>query len=182
MKVGVEGASGFCARELAAGRSDLDQESRFGTERKREQVCKPDSVPPASRGRRPFLWAAELLPGSSDLPESRFRPPANRRTGWSEQPLLPYLVLLRVGFSLPRMSPYARCALTLSPHGKPGDRTFSPLPRPAASHATRTLTRGGIFSVALSVPAQPSAEPKAAQILAVSQHTALRSPDFPPSE
>ena len=45
--------------------------------------------------------------------------------------LLSYLVLLRVGFSLPRTSPSGRCALTLSPVAR--GRTFSPLPRQAGA-------------------------------------------------
>jgi hypothetical protein len=52
-------------------------------------------------------------------------------------PLLPYLVLLRAGFSLPAPSLTPRCALTAP---------FHPYPGPA-----RKPSRGGIFSVALSV-------------------------------
>ena len=91
---------------------------------------------PAQAGRQSFLWAVELLPGSSDLPGSLPPGPCGPRLR-SGPLLLPYLVLLRVGFSLPRTSPSGRCALTLSPVQR--DRTFSPLPR----------FRGGIFSVAL---------------------------------
>src|SRR3989442_16003187 len=42
--------------------------------------------------------------------------------------LLSYLVLLRVGFTLPRASLPERCALTLEPRQR--GRTFSPLPVP----------------------------------------------------
>ena len=80
---------------------------------------------PAEAGRRSFLWAAELLPGSSDLPESYPRPLPGG-VGWSEPLLLSYLVLLHVGFPLPRPSPSGRCALTLSSRR---NRTISPLPR-----------------------------------------------------
>ena len=38
--------------------------------RKREQVCKPNSVPPDSPGVATIPLAPALLPGSSDLPES----------------------------------------------------------------------------------------------------------------
>src|ERR1035438_283776 len=68
--------------------------------------------------------------------------------------LLPYLVLLRVGFSLPAELLLPRCALTAP---------FHPYP---------TLRRGGIFSVALSV------EPLRTRP-AVSRPAALWRPDFP---
>ena len=124
---------------------------------------------PAEAGRRSFLWAAELLPGSSDLPESYPRPLPGG-VGWSEPLLLSYLVLLHVGFTLPRPSPSGRCALTLSSRR---NRTISPLPR----LATGRYIFCGTFRTCLT----PRAGAKEArQILAVSQHTALRSPDFPP--
>ena len=121
----------------------------------------------------------ELLPGSSDLPESDPRPLPGG-VGRSESLLLSYLVLLHVGFALPRPSPSGRCALTLSSRRS---RTISPLPRLVA----RSLTAAGRQSGAvyflwhcpyLPNPSRPEAE-QARQILAVSQHTALRSPDFP---
>jgi len=133
-------------------------------------------------GWRSFLWAAGLLPGSSNLPEGY---PFSRQAGkrLRSEPLLPsYLVLLRVGFSLPRRSPSERCALTLSPLIW-GPHLFTLIPADL-----RQLGDGkpppwdGIFSVALSVSATPLRHPpkEAQPILAVSQHTALRSPDFPP--
>ena len=78
-----------------------------------------------------------------------------RKSSGSGQAILPYLVLLRVGFSLPLRLPATRCALTAP---------FHPYPR---------LHAGGTFSVALSVkrvyePAPP----------AVNRHAALRRPDF----
>ena len=57
--------------------------------------------------------------------------PSSRGRGGS--PLVPYLVLLRVGFTLPPRLPEARCALTAPFHPYPGG------------------CRGGTFSVALSV-------------------------------
>jgi len=80
-----------------------------------------------------------------------------RESSGSGQAILPYLVLLRVGFSLPLRSPATRCALTAPFH--PYQRTL----RPA----------GGTFSVALIretgfEPAPP----------AVSRHAALWRPDF----
>ncbi len=80
------------------------------------------------------------------------RPTRKLRAG---HPLtLPYLVLLRVGFTVPWMSPPRRCALTAP---------FHPYHRPE-----RRL--GGMFSVALSFRSPG---------LGVSQHTALWSSDFP---
>jgi len=64
--------------------------------------------------------------------------------------MLSYLVLLRVGFTLPLLLPAARCALTAP---------FHPY-----------LKEGGIFSVALAVDLRPPG---------VTWHPALRSPDFP---
>src|SRR6056297_2469683 len=68
--------------------------------------------------------------------------------------LLPYLVLLRVGFTVPR---------TVTGRAVRSYRTFSPLPAPKRL--------GGLFSVALSVGSRPPG---------VTWHPALRSPDFPP--
>ena len=70
---------------------------------------------------------------------------------------LPYLVLLRVGFTKPSMLPSMRCALTAPFH-------------PYHRRITK-LRRGGIFSVALSVGSRPPG---------VTWHPALWSPDFPP--
>ena len=83
---------------------------------------------------------------SSDLPESR-----TGRAFLSCDKMDSYLVLLRVGFSLPRLLPAARCALTAP---------FHPY-----------LFPGGIFSVALSV---------GSRLPGVTWHSALWSPDFPP--
>jgi len=66
---------------------------------------------------------------------------------------LPYLVLLRVGFTVPRH---------VATRAVRSYRTFSPLPAEA----------GGIFSVALSVGSRPPG---------VTWHPARRSPDFPPA-
>ena len=135
-------------------------------------------------GGRSFLWAAGLLPGSSDLPEGH-PPPVSAercRTGLRSEPLLPsYLVLLRVGFALPPVSPPGRCALTLSP--LEGNRTFSPLPRPAHASlaAASRRARRYIFCGTFRTGQTPQdCSRNARPILAVSQHTALRSPDFPP--
>src|SRR6185436_18979314 len=68
--------------------------------------------------------------------------------------MLPYWLLLRVGFAVPLDSHRARCALT------------------APFHPYRALRTGGLFPVALSC---------ASLRLVVIQHPALWSPDFPPA-
>jgi hypothetical protein len=84
-----------------------------------------------------------LPPASSSRPGTRTERAAPR----------PCLALLRVGFTVPRLSPDARCALTAP---------FHPCLSPRAI--------GGLLSVALSV---------ASRRPAVSRHPALRSSDFP---
>lgn len=69
--------------------------------------------------------------------------------------MLLYLILLRVGFTLPHLLPVARCALTAPFH--PYRVRFEP---------------GGIFSAALSV---------GSRLPGITWHPALWSPDFPPS-
>ena len=56
---------------------------------------------------RPFIWAEDL-----SLRSGATYPGVKR----GEQPLLHYLVLLRMGFTLPRPSPDKRCALTAPFH------------------------------------------------------------------
>ena len=82
------------------------------------------------------------------------RPTRGLRPGQPQTP--PYLVLLRVGFSLPALSPGRRCALTAPFH--PCHPGFRP-------------EFGGVFSVALSLGSPP---------LAVNQHTALGVRTFLP--
>jgi hypothetical protein len=87
---------------------------------------------------------------SSDLPGDTRGP---RVTAQSRSP--PYLVLLRVGFTLPPALPSARCALTAPFH----------------PYRSTEVNLGGIFSVALAVGSRPPG---------VTWHPALWSPDFPP--
>ena len=86
---------------------------------------------------------------SSDLPGSR----AGRTLRAQSARKLPYLVLLRVGFTVPR---------AVTSRAVRSYRTFSPLPAPKRL--------GGVFSVALSVGSRRPG---------VTWHPALRSPDFP---
>jgi hypothetical protein len=67
--------------------------------------------------------------------------------------MLPYLVLLQVGFTVPR---------SVATRAVRSYRTISPLPS----------EEGGIFSVALSVGSRPPG---------VTWHPSRRSPDFPPN-
>ena len=123
-----------------------------------EQACKPDSVPAGVPGAAIILLGAGLLPGSSDLPEGYPPPVIDRRCqpGLRSEPLLPsYLVLLRVGFALPRRSLSGRCALTLSPvPSEPHLFTLTPAGL-RQLRGGKPPPRGGIFSVALSVPGKP---------------------------
>src|SRR5271165_2118125 len=86
-------------------------------------------------GRRSFLWAVHLCPAQATYPEVERSGPL----------LLPYLVLLRMGFTLP-----AR----ITPSAVRSYRTFSPLP------GARNPGPGGIFSVALSVKPALSEPPR----------------------
>jgi len=89
----------------------------------------------------------------TDRLEQPTREPARDRRRAS-RPMLPYLVLLRAGFTVPR---------TVTSRAVRSYRTFSPLPdrrRP-----------GGIFSVALSMGSHPPG---------VTWRPVRRSPDFPP--
>ncbi len=104
-------------------------------------VCKPGSVSYIAaiviHLGRPSPDASSNLPGSNCGP----------------QQMLPYLVLLQPGFTLPLPLPAARCALTAP---------FHPYQQ-----------AGGIFSVALSV---------GLRLPGVTWRLALWSPDFPPSK
>jgi hypothetical protein len=91
----------------------------------------------------------ELPPASNDLP--------GRCERGSSPVDLPYLVFLRVGFTLPVLSPGTAVR---------SYRTLSALP------PTPKRGVGGLLSVALSLASRP---------VAVSNHTDPRSPDFPPS-
>jgi len=70
--------------------------------------------------------------------------------------IAPYLALLPVGFAVPPVSPRGRCALTAPFH-------------PCLSRLAAAI--GGLLSVALSLALRP---------VAVSDHRALWSSDFPP--
>src|SRR5258705_1404617 len=112
-----------------------------------------------------------LRRGLSDLPGGR------------ERAVLmapPYLVLLRAGFGLPPTLPPARCALTAPFHPYPSTQRFAlrsghalaaSMPGPALSEARSAESKGGIFSVPLSVRLPCPG---------VTRRIALWSSDFPP--
>ena len=82
----------------------------------------------------PFIWGVRYRIPRRDLPgQRRGNPPVEYTT------CRPYSVLLPVGFTLPRPSPRARCALT------------------APFHPYRQTSRcvGGLLSVALSLGSPP---------------------------
>ena len=113
------------------------------TRRSREAGRKPSSVPDFS--------------GDDHSSGTRVAPGLKQPTRelWAGQPqALPYLALLRVGFSKPAMSPLPLVSSYL---------TFSPLP---------WTYHGGLVSVALSLGLPP---------LGITQHPALWSSDFPPA-
>ena len=83
----------------------------------------------------------------------------------AESRLLPYLVLLRVGFTEPTRLPAPLVSSYL---------TVSPLPLPTPER----VENGGLFSVALSLTVGPTRS--TVRPAGVTRHPAQRSPDFPP--
>jgi len=93
-------------------------------------------------------------------PTRKFGAPSRHAPGYCYPEFLPYLVLLRVGFAMPRALLPGRCALTAPFHPYRTSRT-SQASRACACFAfasgskriglRRSLICGGIFSVALSV-------------------------------
>ena len=138
---------------------------RQGSENFGKRTCKPNSVVCGHSSRR------RVAADAHQRPTRRFRHcmeqpikamPCKEQlvaSGRCAAPALlparrfpPYLVLLRVGFTLPRLLPAERCALTAPFHPYPcvgGIADESPShPR---SSSRRRVSRGGIFSVALAV-------------------------------
>src|SRR5665213_4356738 len=125
-----------------------------------EGSCKPNSVVCGHSSRR------RVAADTHQRPTRRFRqwlePPG--RIGPMRNASLalgsrfpPYLVLLRVGFTLPRLLQAERCALTAPFHPYPGTEPASWLR--VAFVPKEKVSRGGFFSVALAVYAPLRAHP-----------------------
>ena len=121
---------------------------------------------------RALLRGSSDLPGSCDAPSQHARPP--KRT------LLPYLVLLRVGFSLPPSLLTARCALTAPFHpypaqlAHPGHNGRRPNRSIAGDYAS-TSKLGGAVCFLWHFPST-TLERRRPDVI---RHTALWSSDFP---
>ena len=140
-----------------------------------KSVCKPDPVwtdlaaRPDDHSSRPDVAAGLKRPTRPACPDgARERatlfPAAARRATARGRDLFG---LAPGGVCQADMSPCRWCALTAPFHPYPRSRSVQLTPKPCG----RLYNVGGIFSVALSVRS-PS--------LGVTQHPALRSPDFPP--
>ncbi len=93
---------------------------------KRESACKPGSVRPTrGRPRQSFIWDARHR-------ASRATYPNPTRATSSDS----YLVLLQVGFTLPRVLPRARCALTAP---------FPPYPEPTGARVRRADRHRAVY-------------------------------------
>ena len=103
-------------------------------------------------GRRSFLWARHYCQALATYPEVERSGPL----------LLPYLVLLRMGFALP--DGIASSAVR-------SYRTFSPLPKTKLASGSRRYIFCGTFREIRFERTPP----------AVSRHAALWRPDFPPA-
>jgi hypothetical protein len=142
----------------------------FGT-----RTCKPNSVVCGHSSRR------RVAADTHQRPTRRFR--QFPRAAWAHRAdaqrcmtrckrFPPYLVLLRVGFTLPPALPPERCALTAPFHpyrtGRPGNRPSGQLRVPKHEHpAVSFLWHWPSTGFEARVPD-------------VIRHTALRSSDFPP--
>ena len=119
------------------------------------------SVAPTHIGTRFGLRGAAIIPlapislsGSSSLPEGRNASPFRARRIRAGPALPSYLALLHAGFSVPRMSPPGRWALTppFHPCQMRSTGRGQPVVLPRACRRGASIT-GGLFSVALSVAA-----------------------------
>ena len=158
-----------------------------------KRTCKPNSVVCGHSSRRRVAADAHQRPtrrfrqwrehpsGENLPPEATLRAALPHRADAERRPALglypfpgrfpPYLVLLRVGFTLPLALLPARCALTAPFHpyrtGRPGERRSGQLPVPKHEHpAVCFLWHWPSTGLEARVPD-------------VIRHTALRSSDFP---
>ncbi len=101
--------------------------------------------------RQPFIWQKHHCFTQATYPETS----ASNRASLHAATVFPYLVLHRMGFTMPSLLPDPRCALTAPFH------PYLPV----------YTNIGGLLSAALAVGSRRPA---------VSWHPALRCPDFPP--
>jgi hypothetical protein len=176
---------------------------RRGSKQFGKRTCKPNSVVCGHSSRR------RVAADTHQRPTRRFRPCmeqperapryAKSRLGASGRcaaPLAlqgrfpPYLVLLRVGFTLPRPLQAERCALTAPFHPYPGAGVFRNGERTRQAGPTRVLRfqggppavpkkRGGVAEAVSFLWHWPSMGFET-HVPDVIRHTALRSSDFPP--
>ena len=158
-----------------------------------KRTCKPNSVVCGHSSRR------RVTADAHQRPTRRFRQllepperagPARRATMALQSRVPPYLVLLRVGFTLPPALQTERCALTAPFHPYPGagiPATTSAPGKPGqlgycVSRETlrpRPKKRGGVAEAVSFLWHWPSMGFEA-HVPDVIRHTALRSSDFPP--
>ncbi len=112
-------------RTLASNGLAAPRHRRAG-KRKRESACKPGSVRPTrGRPRQPFIWDARHRASRATYPNPTRATPSDS-----------YLVLLQVGFTLPRVLPRARCALTAP---------FHPYPQPGGARVRRADKHRAVY-------------------------------------
>ena len=143
-----------------------------------KRTRKPNSVLCGHSSRR------RVAADAHQRPTRRFRPRAGaawahragaqRPHGSLEWRFPPYLVLLRVGFTLPPALLTERCALTAPFHPYPGAGTW-----PVRNRRARGCPTSGLAEAVCSLWHWPSTGLNA-RVPDVIRHTALRSSDFPP--
>jgi hypothetical protein len=153
-----------------------------GCEKFGRRTCKPNSVVCGHSSRR------RVAADAHQRPTRRFRhvlePPGRtgpvRSNAWLFGDCFPpYLVLLRVGFTLPPALPSGRCALAAPFHpypggtGRPGE-PVGPFRKPSPPERAR-----GVAEAVSFLWHWPSTGLEA-RVPDVIRHTALRSSDFPP--
>jgi hypothetical protein len=144
--------SGQCLKKLKALTFISEREGHM-----RHRTCKPNSVRCCHRDGHS---SRPVITDRLKRPTRKFGAPSRHAPEYCYSEFLPYLVLLRVGFAMPRALLPGRCALTAPFHPYRTSRT-SPARRACACFAfasgtkriglRRSLICGGIFSVALSV-------------------------------
>src|ERR1019366_7394246 len=147
-----------------------------------KRTCKPNSVVCGHSSRRRV--AADV----HQRPTRRFRqllePPGRagsaRHASLTPGPRIPpYLVLLRVGFTLPRTLLHERCALTAPFHPYLSTGTSRPGVSPSGCSGETHILRSGVAKAVYFLWHWPSMSIET-HVPGVTWHTTLRSSDFPP--